>query len=139
MGRQFQISLTTMQRRQPRICTSRLHSANPDETGTQATNEINVPLWYNTYARVAVARTTGLTGWTVSNIGGVGTVNPGDNITFPACICGTGVTATHFGVGTSPTVGAAGYLLYKGTVTPNIPISTGVTPRLTVATKIEED
>ena len=114
-----------------------LHSSDPGESGTQATNELNTTQ-YAGYARVAVARTTG--GWTVANPGGVGTVTPVADITFPPATVGsTGVTATHFAIGTSPTVGAAGYLLYKGTVTPNISITNGVTPRLTTATKIEED
>jgi hypothetical protein len=103
-----------------------LHTADPGETGTQTTNEIA----YTSYARVAVARTTG--GWTVTN----NSVSPVANIDFPAGTGGSG-TATHFGVGTAAS--GAGKLLYKGTVTPNIVTGSGVTPRLTTATAITED
>jgi hypothetical protein len=40
-------------------------------------------------------------------------------------------------VGTDQT--GAGKVLYKGTVTPNISVSTGVTPQLTTASTITED
>lgn len=105
-----------------------LHTADPNEAGTQATSEIT----YTGYARVAVARTAG--GWTVSG----NQVVPAANIDFPAGTGGTG-TATHFGVGTNATAGQAGYLLYSGTITPNIVSGDGVTPRLTTATAITED
>jgi hypothetical protein len=105
-----------------------LHTADPGETGTQATNETT----YTSYTRVAVARTSG--GWTVT----ANSVSPAANIDFPACTGGT-ATITHFGVGTNATAGVAGYLMYKGTVTPNISVSTGVTPRLTTASAITED
>ena len=58
------------------------------------------------------------------------------NADFPACTSGT-ATITHFGIGTAAS--GAGVLLYKGTVTPNISVSTGVTPRLTTAGTITED
>ncbi|WP_208858185.1 hypothetical protein [Ensifer sp. LC163] len=85
---------------------------------------------YTSYARVAVARTTG--GWTVTN----NSVSPVANIDFPAATGGTN-TITHFGVGTVATL--AGKLLYSGTVTPNISVSSGVTPRLTTASTVTED
>lgn len=103
-----------------------LHTSDPGEAGTQTTNETT----YTSYARVAVARTTG--GWTETN----GTVNPVADITFPQCTGGT-ATITHFGIGTL--LSGTGVLLYKGTVTPNISVSTGVTPRLTTATAISEE
>lgn len=103
-----------------------LHIGDPGEAGDQTTNECS----YGSYARVAVARTTG--GWTVTN----NSVSPVANIDFPAATSGS-QTATHFGVGTASS--GAGKLLYKGTITPNIAISTGVTPRLTTATAITED
>lgn len=105
-----------------------LHTADPGEAGTQATNETT----YTSYQRVTVTRTSG--GWTVTN----NSVSPAANIDFPACTGGT-ATITHFGIGTSPTAGTAGKLLYKGTVTPNISVSSGVTPRLTTASTITED
>lgn len=103
-----------------------LHTADPGEAGDQTTSEIA----YTSYARVAVARTTG--GWTVTN----NSVSPAANIDFPAGTGGSG-TATHFAVGTASS--GAGKLLYSGTVTPNIVTGNGVTPRLTTATTITED
>jgi len=103
-----------------------LHTADPGEAGDQTTSEIA----YTSYARVAVARTSG--GWTVTN----NSVSPAANIDFPAGTGGSG-TATHFGVGTLAS--GAGKLLYSGTVTPNIVCGNGVTPRLTTASAITED
>lgn len=103
-----------------------LHTADPGEAGDQTTSEVA----YTSYARVAVARTTG--GWTVVN----NSVSPAANIDFPAGTGGSG-TATHFGVGTAAS--GAGKLLYKGAITPNIVTGNGVTPRLTTATAITED
>jgi hypothetical protein len=104
-----------------------LHTADPGDTGTQSTNETT----YTSYARVAVARTTG--GWTASS---AGSTSPVAAITFPACTGGT-ATITHFSVGVA-TSGAT-KILYSGTVTPNISVSTGVTPQLTTSTTITED
>jgi len=103
-----------------------LHTADPGEAGDQTTSEIT----YTSYARVAVARTTG--GWTVTN----NSVSPVAAIAFPAGTGGSG-TATHFGVGTAAS--GAGKLLYKGTVTPNIVTGNGITPQLTTASTITED
>jgi hypothetical protein len=103
-----------------------LHTADPGETGTAVTNETS----YTSYARVAVARTSG--GWTVTN----NSVSPVANVDFPACTGGT-ATITHFGI--VSTSSGAGTLYYKGTVTPNISVSSGVTPRLTTASTITED
>ena len=103
-----------------------LHTGDPGETGDQTTNECA----YTSYARVAVARSG--SGWTVTN----NSVSPAANIDFPAATGGT-ETATHFGVGSASS--GAGVLYYKGTVTPNISISSGVTPRLTTASAITED
>lgn len=103
-----------------------LHTADPGEAGTQTTNEIA----YTSYARVAVARTTG--GWTVT----ANSVSPVANIDFPAGTGGSG-TATHFVVGT--VISAAGKILFSGTVTPNITCGNGVTPRLTTASSCTLD
>lgn len=103
-----------------------LHTSDPGEAGTQTTNETT----YTSYARVAVARSGA--GWTVTG----NSVSPAAAITFPACTGGT-ATITHFAVGTD--VSGAGKILYKGTVTPNISVSTGVTPQLTTASTITED
>ena len=103
-----------------------LHTADPGETGDQTTNETS----YTSYARVAVARTSG--GWTVT----ANSVSPAATISFPACTGGT-ATITHAGVGTASS--GAGKLLYSGTVTPNISVANGVTPQLTTASTITED
>lgn len=103
-----------------------LHTADPGEAGDQTTSEIA----YTSYARVAVARTSG--GWTVTN----NSVSPVADISFPAGTGGSG-TATHFGVGTASS--GAGKLLYKGAISPNIVCGNGVTPKLTTATAITED
>lgn len=101
-----------------------LHTADPGETGDQTTNEIS----YTGYARVAVARSAA--GWTVSG----GSVTPDANIDFGAMTAGAGGTVTNFGIGTDAS--GAGNLIFKGTVTPNIVVTTGVTPRLTTATAV---
>src|SRR3990172_12893707 len=78
-----------------------LHTGDPGETGDQTTSEAT----YTSYARVAVARTSG--GWTVTN----NSVSPAATISFPAATGGSN-TITHFGVGTASS--GAGKLLYKG-------------------------
>jgi hypothetical protein len=103
-----------------------LHTADPGEAGNQSTSEIA----YTSYARVAVARTSG--GWTVTN----NSVSPVANIDFPAATGGSG-TVTYFGVGSASS--GTGVLYYSGTVTPNISVTSGVTPRLTTASTITED
>lgn len=103
-----------------------LHTADPGEAGTQTTSEAA----YTSYARVAVARTSG--GWTVTN----NVASPVANIDFPAGTAGSG-TVTHFGIGTAHT--STGKLMWSGTVTPNIVTGAGVTPRLTTASTLSLD
>jgi hypothetical protein len=103
-----------------------LHTADPGETGTQTTSEVA----YTSYARTAVARTSG--GFTVT----ANSVSPVANVDFVAGTGGSG-TATHFAVGTASS--GTGKILYSGTVTPNIVCGSGVTPRLTTSTQISED
>lgn len=103
-----------------------LHTGDPGEAGDQTTNECA----YTSYARVSVARSGA--GFTVTN----NIVNLAANTSFPAATGGT-ETATHFGIGSASS--GAGVLYYKGTVTPNISITTGVTPILTTATNGTED
>lgn len=102
-----------------------LHTADPGTAGDQTTSEIA----YTSYARVAVARTSG--GWTVT----ANSCSPVAAITFPAGTGGTG-TATHFGLGTL--LSGAGVRFYSGTVTPNIVCGNGVTPALSTASTITE-
>lgn len=104
-----------------------LHTADPGESGTQTTNETS----YTSYARATVARTTG--GWTAAS---AGSTSPVANIDFPACTGGT-ATITHASIGVA--ISGATKILYSGTVTPNIAVSTGVTPRLTTASTVTED
>lgn len=104
-----------------------LHTADPGDSGTQATSEAA----YTSYARVAVARTTG--GWTASS---AGSTSPVANIDFPAGTGGSG-TATHFSTGVATSGSTA--ILWSGTVTPNIAMGNGITPRLTTATTITLD
>lgn len=103
-----------------------LHTADPTDSGTQTSNEVA----YTSYARVAVARTSG--GWTVTG----NSVSPVATINFPACT-GSTATATHFSVGVASSGGSK--ILYAGSLTPSISISTGVTPQLTTASTITED
>lgn len=101
-----------------------LHTADPGEAGNMSTNEAA----YTSYARVTVNRNSG--GWTVTG----NSVSPAANIDFPQATGGS-ETITHFSIGT----GVSNNMMYKGTVTPNIAVSNGVTPRLTTATAITED
>ena len=103
-----------------------LHTADPGEAGSQTTSECA----YTSYARVAVARTGGA--WTVT----ANSVSPAANIDFPAATGGS-ETATYFAIGTASS--GAGKVLYSGSISPTIAISSGVTPRLTTATAITED
>lgn len=102
-----------------------LHTANPGVGGSQTTSEAA----YGSYARVAVARTSG--GWTVSG----SSVSPVSNISFPQATSGT-ETETYFAVGTASS--GAGQILYFGTITPNISVATGVIPVLTSASTVTE-
>lgn len=80
------------------------------------------------YARQAVARSGA--GWTVSgNDAALAAI-----ASFPAMAGGAGGTVTHWGVGTDLT--GAGNLLFFGTVSPNISVVAGVTPKLDTATKV---
>lgn len=99
-----------------------LHTGDPGEAGTQATNEIG----YTSYDRVDVARSGA--GHTVTG----GSVSPDANVDFPAGTGGSG-TATHFSTGKSSVTTTAD-IYWSGTVSPNIVTGNGVTPRLTTAT-----
>jgi hypothetical protein len=103
-----------------------LHTADPGEAGDQTTSEIG----YTSYARVAVARTSG--GFTISG----NAVSLVGAVTFPAGTGGSG-TAAFWGVGTSAS--GAGKLLYKGAISPTIVTGNGVTPQLAAGTLVTED
>lgn len=82
------------------------------------------------YARQAVARASGAGGWTISgNDASLSTLTA-----FPAMAGGAGGTVSHFGVGSD--VSGAGNLFFFGTVTPNLTVAAGVTPKLDTGTKV---
>jgi hypothetical protein len=103
-----------------------LHTADPGESGTQATSESA----YTSYARVNVARSN--VGWTVTG----NSVSPAANIDFPA---GTGGSGTITNFSTGKTGGGTSAIHMSGTVTPNVVSGNGVTPRLTTATTLTID
>ncbi len=82
------------------------------------------------YARIAVARASG--GFTVSS----NAANLTAIATFAAMASGAGGTVTHFGLGTASS--GAGNLIFFGTVTPNIAVVAGVTPKLDTGTTITQ-
>jgi len=107
-----------------------LHSSDPGEAGNMSSNEVA----YGAYSRQSLVRNA--TNFPVATDATADyKVNLGTAVDFPQATSGT-VTATHFSVGTDT---GASQILYSGTITPNISISTGVTPRLTTGTKITED
>jgi hypothetical protein len=82
------------------------------------------------YARQAVARSGA--GWTVSG----NTATLAAIATFPAMAGGAGGTVTYFGCGLE--VSGATQLVFFGTVTPNIAVVAGVTPKLDTGTVITQ-
>lgn len=100
------------------------HTADPGPGNAQTLNEAT----YGSYARVAVARTTG--GWTIDPATGI--VRPTSTIVLPTPTSGTG-TITHVGLGRDAS--GAGYLFVSGAITPNIVITVGVPPQLTTASQ----
>lgn len=96
-----------------------LHTADPGETGNQATNEAN----YGSYARQAVARSGA--GWTVSG----NNCSNAAAITFPECTSGSN-TITHFGIGTDSS--GAGNLILSGALTASLAVSAGITPSFAI-------
>ena len=106
-----------------------LHTADPGEAGTQATNETN----YGSYDRVAVARSG--SGWTVTG----NTVTNAALVQFPQCTSGT-ATITHVGVGLGATAASATVLLYKGALSSSLSVSSGIQPQFAIgALSIAED
>lgn len=82
------------------------------------------------YARIAAARSGA--GWTVS--GNAATLTA--IATFATMASGAGGTVTYFGVGSGSS--GATELDFFGTVTPNISVVAGVTPKLDTATTITQ-
>lgn len=96
-----------------------LHTADPGETGDQTTSEAT----YTSYARVAVARTTG--GFTVSS----GSCTNAAAINFPACTGGSN-TITHVSVGTASS--GAGNRVWSGALSASLSVSSGITPSFAI-------
>ena len=92
-----------------------LHTANPNETGTQSTSEAA----YTSYARVSVARST--SGWTVAS----GVADNDAAINFPQATGGS-ETETYVGVGSD--VSGTGNLFLWGALTSGLLVSSGVAP-----------
>lgn len=103
-----------------------LHTSDPGEAGSQTTNECT----YTSYARQAVARS--VAGFTISG----NTASLAANVDFPEATGGS-ETATHFSIGTSSS--GAGSILYKGSITPTVAISSGVIPRVKSGSIVTED
>lgn len=107
-----------------------LHTADPGETGDQTTSEAT----YTSYARVAVARTSG--GWTLSGTAPTQVANAAA-VNFPACTGGSN-TITHFSVGVATS--GASKMLYGGALTSSLAVSNGITPSFAIgALVITED
>lgn len=103
-----------------------LHTADPGDAGTMSTSESA----YTSYARENVARGAG---WDAAS---GGSVSPAANIDFTTATGGS-ETVTHFSTGKSG--GGAAAILWSGTVSPNISVSSGILPRLTTSTTISLD
>lgn len=102
-----------------------LHTADPGEAGTTATNEAT----YTNYAKVTVARTAG--GWTVAG-------NSASNATllqFPQCGV-TGNTVTHVSISPDTTT----QILYSGALSASLAVSSGIQPQFAIgALVVTED
>lgn len=107
-----------------------LHTADPGETGDQTTNETS----YTSYARVAVARTTG--GWTISGTAPTQAANTA-TVSFPQCTGGS-ATITYVGIGTASS--GTGKLLYSGALGSSLNVSANITPSFSAsAILVSED
>lgn len=93
-----------------------LHTADPGEAGSQTTSEAS----YTSYARIAVARTSG--GWTRTS----STISNTAMVQFDQCTGGSN-TITHFGIGTASS--GTGNLIFKGALTSSLSVSTGIQPQ----------
>lgn len=112
-----------------------LHTADPLAGTTEGSSQATSEATYTGYARQSVARTTG--GFAVTtDAAGVTKVNLVAALAFPQCTAGSS-TITHYSIGTASS--GVGKILYAGTVSPNIAVTTGVQPQLTTATYVQED
>lgn len=104
-----------------------LHTADPGEDGTQATNEVN----YTGYARLALPRTTAAA--TVSG----GTTTFTQHMLFPTMTGGTQGNATYVSIGYSQN--GAGMILVRGALTNSIPLVTGAAPLIPSGSTVSFD
>lgn len=102
-----------------------LHTTDPGAGGDQTTSEAA----YSGYARVAVPRSSA--GFTASGA----SATLAATVSFPLPTT-SGEIETWAAVGTAST--GAGKILYRGPITPNIIITTGIAPQLTTGTTITE-
>ena len=105
-----------------------LHTADPGDSGVQATNEGG----YAAYTRVSVARTTA--GWVVTN----NSVSPVANADFPQNTSTSTGTFTHASIGITSASTSTKYLA-AGTISPSINFSQNVIPRLTTGSSFTLD
>lgn len=104
-----------------------LHTADPGEAGTQATNEAT----YTSYARVAVPRNAG--GFTVTGNTVVNTAL----VQFPQCTGGSN-TITHVSTGLASSGSTT--VLHKGAVSASLAVSSGIQPQFGATTlSVSED
>lgn len=103
-----------------------LHTADPGPGGDQTTHEAA----YTSYARVAVARSSG--GWIITG----NSMSPAADINFPAATGGS-ETETFWGIGTLAS--GAGVLLYSGALYPVIGVSSGITPKVKATSTLAEN
>ncbi len=104
-----------------------LHTADPGAGGSQNSNEATYP----GYTRMPVPRTS--SGFTIS--GATATLTSA--VVFPSCTTwGSSETETWAAVGTASS--GPGKLLYRGPITPNLTVSTAVSPQLTTGTALTE-
>ena len=107
-----------------------LHTADPTEAVTDPTTTETA---YTGYARVAVARSAG--GWTITG----NSVSPTENIDFGECTAAPGAALTHFSILGGITGTGDQFVLYYGTLAPNITMAEGVIPRIKTTSTITED
>lgn len=105
-----------------------LHTASPGEAGSdQTSNEAA----YGSYARVAVARTSG--GFTIAS----GSLTFVSNVVFPVPTSGGGTSLTHASIGIGAS-GAANYGFHGALTTP-LTVVVGVAPEIQAASSISLD
>jgi hypothetical protein len=98
--------------------------ASPDSSTDQQTNEATYP----GYGRVAVARTAG--GWTVSG----SSASNAAEIAFGQHSGGSPAneTMTHYSIGTNAAGSPQSQVLFTGTLTSSLAVSSGIEPRFAI-------